>query len=60
MGIAELLSMCDFSISLMQHFERSSATSAEFCTALSEYKTQGLRPQTLISAKTTKNFFMTL
>lgn len=40
--MSEVLPICGFSTSLMEHFERLSATSAERCTVLSEYNTQGL------------------
>lgn len=42
MGIIELRSACGFSSSLMEHLERSFATSSGFCTELSEYNTQAL------------------
>lgn len=53
-GIPQVRSVCDFSISLMEHLERSSATSAEFCTALSEYNTHGLQVQPLYQTRQSK------
>lgn len=38
----------------MQHFERSSATSVECCTVLSEYKTHALHAQILVNTTISK------
>lgn len=53
-GTALLLSTAGFSTSLMQHLDRSSATSAVVCIVLSEYNTHALHVQPQISRDSRK------
>lgn len=50
-GIPQFLSTSGFSISLMQHFARSSVTSVECCTELFEYETHALHAQSTVKPR---------